>query len=373
MAEDYYKVLGVDRKASRDEIKKAYRKLAHKYHPDKKTGDAEKFKKVNEAHEVLSDSKKRGQYDQFGQTFSGSGGPGGGSGGFDFSGFQGASGFSDIFDDFFAGGGMSGFGGQQKNTSRNRGNDIEVHQTLTFEEAVFGVEKNIAITKLNKCDRCDGTGAEPEYKIVTCEECKGSGQVRRAQRTILGNIVTSAICSKCNGQGETPEVACSSCHGQGRVRTQSTIKIAIPAGVDNGSVIRVPGKGEVGVRGGTTGDLYIQILVQDHKEFTRDGDNIRTELLITIAQAVLGDEITISTIDGEMTLKIPAGLESGKILKVSEKGVVNANTARRGDHLVRVKIDIPKKLSSIELDLFNDLAKITNKDIKPQEKGGIFW
>jgi len=376
MAEDYYKILGLEKGASKDEIKKAYRKMAHKYHPDKKDGNADMFKKINEAHEVLSDDQKRSQYDQFGKTFSGGpGGPGGGQGfgGFDFSGFSGggAGGFSDIFEDFFAGGGGASYGNRQQST--RRGQDIEMHQTLTFEEAVFGVQKEIEITKLNVCEECKGSGAEPGKKIVSCAECQGTGQIKRAQRTILGNIMTTSMCGKCNGTGEIPEVECSKCHGQGRVRSNKKIKVAIPAGIDNGSTIRITGKGEVGIRGGTSGDLYMHIIVKDHKEFKRDGYNILTALHISIAQAVLGDEVDINTVDGEMTLKIPPGIQSMKVLKISGKGVPVPGSDRRGDHLVTIIVDIPSKLSSVELDLYNNLAKITNKDIKPQKKGGIFW
>jgi len=209
--------------------------------------------------------------------------------------------------------------------------------------------------------------------MVTCKDCQGQGHVRRAQRTILGNIMTTSVCTTCKGAGETPEVACKKCHGQGRVRSEKTIKINIPAGVDNGSTIRVPSQGEAGVRGASYGDLYIHILVKEHKEFKREGYDILTTLHITIAQAVLGDEITINTLDGEMTLKIPAAIQSGKVLKISGKGVKKPNASTKGDHLITVIIDIPEKLSSGELDLFKNLAKITNKDIKIQKKDGIFW
>jgi len=371
MAEDYYKTLGVNKEATKQEIKQAYRKLAHKYHPDKKNGDAEMFKKINGAHEVLSDDKKRQQYDQFGQVFEG--GPGfqgqSGASGFDFSGFSGG-GFSDIFEEFFTGGG----GGFSQSRSRTkRGNDIEMHLTLKFKEAIFGVQKTISIDKLNKCENCSGTGVEKGHKMVTCVECQGQGQIKRAQNTILGKIITTATCSKCNGNGEIPEVACSKCHGQGRIRSKSDIKISVPAGVDNGSTIRVSGQGEIGVRGVSAGDLYLHLLVKDSEEFLRDGFNIITSLDITISQAVLGDEVKINTVDSEMLLKIPAGIQSGKILKITGRGVPMRNTGKRGDHLITVNVIIPKNLSSKELDLFNELAKITNKDIKPQKKGGIFW
>lgn len=372
MAEDYYKLLGVKKGATKDEIKQAYRKLAHKYHPDKDGGDAEMFKKINEAHEVLSDDKKRSQYDQFGQVFQG-GGPGGGGGGysydnsgFDFSGF---SGFSDIFEDFFQGEGYR----QASNKSQGRGSDIEMHFTLDFLEAAFGAEKTIDITKLETCESCDGAGVEKGHKMIKCNECQGVGQIKRTQRTILGNIMTSSVCNKCGGSGEIPEVPCSKCHGQGRVRTPRKIKVQIPAGVDNGSTVRVSGKGEAGVRNGKNGDLYLHILVKDHPEIKREGVNTRSTLHITIAQAVLGDEISIKTISGDVSLKIPAGIQSGKVLKISGFGIPIVGSTNRGDHLINIIVDIPEKMSSQELDLFKELAKITNKDIKPQKKSNIFW
>jgi molecular chaperone DnaJ len=376
MAEDYYKILGLDKNASKDEIKKAYRKMAHKYHPDKESGDAELFKKVNEAHEVLSDDQKRSQYDQFGQVFS-DGGMNGGGGGFNASGFDFSNmgGFSDIFEDFFSGGSMGGssYGSRSSRQRTTRGQDIEMHQTLTFMEAVFGVEKNINLMKLVICSDCEGSGAKKDSKIVTCPECNGTGHIKKAQRTILGNIMTTTVCTNCNGTGEYPEVKCPKCHGQGRFRENQQIKVQIPAGVDNGSTIRVTGKGEAGMRGGLSGDLYIHIIVKEHQEFRRDGYDIRTILNITIAQAVLGDEIKINTIDGEMVLKVPAGIQSGKTLKISGKGVSVPGKKMRGDHLIKVIVVIPENLSSAELDVFKELAEITNKDIKPQRKSGIFW
>ena len=378
MAEDYYKILGLDKSATKDDIKRAYRKLAHKHHPDKDGGDGEMFKKVNEAHEVLSDDKKRSQYDQFGQVYNGGNSNPYGDSGFDFSGFSGGfssggfsgGGFSDIFEEFFN---ADGGGQHRSRKSSNRGNDIEIHLSLDFLESCFGVEKELNLNTLIVCPDCDGKGVEKGYRVVKCEDCQGQGSVKRVQRTILGNIVTTSVCSKCNGTGEVPEVACKKCHGQGRVRDSKNFKVQIPAGVDNGSTVRVPKKGEAGLKGGENGDLYIHIIVKDHATFKRNGYDIRSDLKISIAQAVLGDEVSIETIDGNSILKIPAGILSGQVLRLSEKGVEMIGKGKRGDQLIKIIIDIPKNPSSAELDIFEQLAKLTNKDIKPQKKSGVFW
>ena len=368
---EYYTRLGVNENATKEEIKKAYRKLALQWHPDKHKGEKdaeEKFKEINQAYEVLSDKQKRQQYDTFGSAGGAGGFPGGGAGfgGFDFSG--GGGGFADIFESFFGGGGGMGGTDRPKSASR-RGNDIEAGVNITFEEAVFGTEKELEITKPDVCDHCSGQGAEPGSPIVSCKTCQGTGHVRTVKNTILGQISTSRICSECNGEGKVPEKKCTVCHGTSRVRKKDRIKIKIPAGVDNGSVIRVTGKGEGGVKGGPAGDLYINLYVADDKRFVRNGYNIHSEKQIHPAQAVLGTEIPVETIHGKETIKVPAGVADGTILKLSGKGVSRMGSGH-GDHLVKIKIDVPKKLSKKERELYEQIAELAKVPVK--KAGGIF-
>lgn len=370
---DYYDILGIKKDASDDEIKKAYRKLSKQYHPDlnKEKEAEEKFKEVNEAYQVLSDQQKRSAYDQFGHAGAqGFPGGGAGAGGFDFSSFDfGGGGFGDIFETFFGGGGFGGASRQRSSNGPRRGGDLEIQINLTFEEAVFGVKKELTITKAVTCDHCKGNGAEPGTKIKKCETCDGSGRVKRKQNTVLGQIVTSTTCPDCGGKGEINEQDCTKCHGQKRVRAAEKVKIKVPAGVDHGSTIRVPGKGEAGVNGGKPGDLYVTVLVSPSKEFKREGYNIVTELNISIPQAVLGDEVEIKTLDGNTKIKIPAGIENGKVLKLRDRGVQKVNSSARGDHLVRVNVKIPTKLSRKEQALYEQLAEIKGEKVRPQKKG----
>lgn len=368
---DPYKVLGVDKKATDDEIKKAYRKLALKYHPDKGGGDEaeKKFKEATAAYEVLGDKQKRAQYDQFGSM---GGGPGGqGFGGFDFSGFQdvkfdfGGGSFGDIFDTFFGGG--------QARTQRRqgpiRGSDIEIVLHLKFEEAVFGATKEVEISRYETCEHCKGKGNEPGSKIIDCTDCQGTGQKVKIQRTPLGQIQTSAICDNCKGAGKKPEKACRDCKGETRLLKNQKIKVKIPAGIHDKSAIRLSGKGEAGLRGGPSGDLFAHVSIEPSKEFKRIQNDIETEEHIHITQAVLGDEIQINTIHGKAELKIPAGTEHGKVIKLKEQGVPIVGTDKKGDHLVKIIIDTPKKLSGKEKELYTELAKQAKLDIKPQSKG----
>jgi len=377
MAKDLYEILALKKGASDDEIKKAYRKLALQWHPDKHKGDAEaekKFKEINSAYEILSDKQKRQQYDTFGAAGGQAGGFGGGAqgfGGFDFSGFQqqgGGQGFADIFETFFGGGGPRGGRSGRKGGAR-RGNDIEAGIRISFEEAVFGAEKELEITKADICSHCSGKGAEPGSSIVTCGTCSGTGEIRQVRNTILGQMATSHTCDQCLGEGRVPDKKCSVCHGTTRTRVKERVKVKIPAGVDNGTTIRIGGKGEGGVKGGSAGDLYINLGVEPSKKFVRHGDDIHSEIHIHLVQAVLGDEVQIETLNGVKTVKIPHGTEDGKVFKLSGEGVKNASSGRTGDHMAKVKIDVPSKLSKREKELYKELADEAGIDIK---KSGLF-
>lgn len=375
VAKDYYEILGVSKSASTDEIKKAYRKLALKYHPDRNKGDntaEQKFKDINEAYEVLSDAQKRSSYDQFGaagpQGFGGAGGGPGFGGGFDFSGFGDSGGFADIFETFF---GQQQGGARRKKRGPGRGEDIEFQMNITFEEAVFGTEKELLVTKTGSCDHCRGTGAEPGSKTVTCPQCKGTGEVRSVRQTLFGQMAVSQVCSQCYGEGNIQEKKCTVCHGITRVRKNEKIRIKIPAGVDNDSTIRLAGKGEAGTYGGQYGDLYIHIRVSAHKKFLRSGYDIHSEVHIHLLQAVLGDEVQVETIHGNVGLKIPAGTQSGKVFRIKDYGVSKLKTDEKGDHFVKVIIDVPQKISRREKELYLQLAKESGVQLKGG-KDGLF-
>lgn len=367
---DYYKTLGVEKNASESEIKKAYRKLAQQHHPDTEQGDEKKFKEITEAYEVISDKQKRAQYDQFGTAGTGPGG-GAGFGGFDFSGFKnvnvdfGGGSFGDIFDTFFGGGAQRA----QRRKGPIQGNDIEMVIGLKFEEAVFGTSKEVEISRYETCERCRGKTVEPGSQMKTCADCSGTGQQVKIQRTPLGQIQTAATCQACNGQGQTPEKKCTKCKGEGRLLKTSVIKIKIPAGIYDQAVIRLKEKGEAGIQGGPYGDLFVHISIEPSKEFERIKDDIYTTQHIHLLQSVLGDEIPIKTIHGEIKLKIPAGTESGKTFKIKDSGVPIVNTTNKGDHYVKIKVDIPTKLSKKEKALYEDLVKESKLNIKPQSRG----
>ena len=362
---DYYKTLGVDKNASEQEIKHAYRKLAQQYHPDTGKGDEKKFKEVTEAYEVLGDKQKRAQYDQFGSVGSGPGGAG--FGGFDFRNvnFDFGGGFGDIFDSFFGGGAKR----TAKKSGPIKGNDIEMVIQITFEEAVFGATKEIEISRYETCDRCKGKGAEPGTEFKTCDECSGTGQKVRIQRTPLGQIQTSSICPACEGMGKIPEKKCKQCSGESRILKTSITKVKIPAGIHDQAVIRLKEKGEAGLMGGPYGDLFVHISVAPSREFERIKEDIYTTQNIHLLQAVMGDEISIKTIHGNVKLKIPAGTESGQTFKIKEKGVAKVGGTTNGDHYVKIKVDVPKKLSRKEKQLYEELIKESKLDIKPQNKG----
>ena len=369
MPKDYYEILGVAKGSSADDIKKAFRRKAHEYHPDKGSGNADKFKEVNQAYQVLSDAQKRQQYDQYGQTFSAGGGPayGGDDGRNPFGGFS-AGGF-----DFSAGGGSpfggngiefdlgdifgDMFGGRRQQSARARGIDLEMGIKITFEEAVFGVEKTLHLEKQDTCKTCGGNGAAPGSKVVTCPKCHGQGQIRTQRRTIFGTVASSANCDRCQGMGKIPEVACPTCKGDGVLRQEKTIMVKIPAGIDNGQRIRVQGEGEAGYRGSGAGDLYLVVTVQPSKEFERDGFTLLKELPVSFTQAALGTKIILKTLDGDIELKIPSGTQSGTVLKVKSKGVPHINdSGRRGDLLITVRVIVPSKLSKKEKELLKQLA-----------------
>ncbi len=381
MANNYYETLGVEKNASADEIKKAYRKLAHKYHPDKGVGNESKFKEVNEAYQVLSDNEKKSQYDQYGQTFedaqrNGQGHPGGGfggaggpfgAGGFDFSGFGGQGGvefdLGDIFGDLFG-------GQRQRQERRTRGIDLEMPLTITFEEAVFGVKRSITLEKKDACKTCEGSGAKPGTKVVTCSVCHGQGQIRTQRRTVFGNVASSSICEKCEGSGQVPEDPCSTCKGTGIMRQQKTIEVQIPAGIDDGQRVRVTGEGELGYRGSKPGDLYLSIRVKQHKEFKRQNTDLFKDLPISFTQAALGTKIEVETLDGKIELKIPAGTQAGKILRVGGKGVPIINSTKRGDLFITIRVIIPHKLSKEESELLKKLAQLNGETSEVHKS---FW
>lgn len=358
MNKDYYNILGVNKGASKDEIKKAFYKLAHKHHPDKKDGNEAKFKEVNEAYQVLSDDSKRSKYDQFGAGYENMGQGGGyqqgGFGGFDFSGFQGGQDFdfgnlNDIFSDFFTGGN----GGSRQETRRGR--DISTEIQISFRDSIFGITRKVLITKVSKCDLCNGKGAKPGTKMQTCKTCNGQGQVREAKRTILGTISTTKICNQCLGSGEIPKEVCTQCKGAGVSRREEEISIAIPEGIRNGEMIRMTGLGEA-VKGGTSGDLYIKIIVLPHSIFRREGNDLVMDLNLKLSDALLGVEYPIETLDGKIDVTIPEGVSVNEILRIRGKGVPTSKT-KRGDLLIKLNIKLPNKLSRKSREIIEQLKK----------------
>ena len=346
---DYYEVLGLDRNASQDEIKKAYRKLARQYHPDVNKGSdsAQKFKEVKEAYETLSDPEKRARYDRFGhadpnQSFSG--------GGADFGGF------SDIFDMFFG-------GGSRRNPNAPRqGADLQYSMTLQFEEAVFGKETDIFIPKEESCSTCGGTGAKPGTKPQKCSHCGGTGQLHMEQNTPFGRIVNRRVCHYCNGTGELIKEKCKTCQGKGKVKRQKKIHIKIPAGVDDGQQIRVAGQGEPGINGGPPGDLYVVLHIRPHEFFERDGEDIYCEMPLTFAQAALGDEIEVPTLHGNVKLKIPSGTQTGTKFRLRGKGVPNVRGRGQGDQHVIVRVVTPKNLTERQKQLLREFAELSGEN-----------
>jgi len=367
MAKDYYDILGVAKGASQDDVKKAFRKLAHEHHPDKGNGNADKFKEINEAYQTLGDQTKRKQYDTFGSA--------GGQGGFNYQDFarsqgQGGSPFGqgnvnfdfgdlgdigDIFGSFFGG------GTRAEARQATHGQNIQAEMSISFEESVFGVEKTIDLSKAVSCDHCHGNGAEPGSKINDCKTCSGSGQISKIQQTMLGNFQTQSVCPECRGEGKQYEKKCSKCSGSGVAQGKERIKIKIPAGIESGQSIRLAGKGGAASGGaagqprGSAGDLYINVQVQASRKFKRAGDNIVSSHHISFKQAVFGDKIDVETVDGKVKLKIPEGTQSHTEFKLRGKGVPHLRSRGRGDYIVNVIVDVPKNLSRKEKKLIENL------------------
>ncbi|MCK1998957.1 molecular chaperone DnaJ [Psychrobacillus psychrodurans] len=360
---DYYEVLGISKSATQDEIKKAYRKLSKQFHPDinKEAGAEDKFKEISEAYEVLSDEQKRSSYDQFGHA-----GPNQGFGG--FGGSADGFGFEDIFSSFFGGGGGSR---RRDPNAPRKGNDLQYSMTIEFEEAVFGKEKEIEVSKEENCETCSGSGAKPGTKPEKCSHCNGLGQVNVTQDTPFGRVQTKRACNHCQGTGNIIKDKCATCHGKGTVNKRKKIKVTIPAGVDDGQQLRVSGQGEPGVNGGPAGDLYIVFRVKADPRFERDGDDIYYELPLTYAQAALGDEIEVPTVQGKVKLKIPAGTQSQANFRLKGKGIKNVHGYGVGDQHVIVKVVTPKKLTEKQKQLLREFAEISG-DI-PEEQGSSLF
>ena len=376
---DYYEVLGVSKTATDEELKKAYRKLAKKYHPDANPDNKEeaekKFKEVNEAYEVLSDKQKRNMYDQFGH--SGANGYSSDFSGFSgFDGFSGGAGFSgvdfdlnDIFSSFFGGGSSRG------RNSRNgpvRGRDLKVRVEITFEEAAFGVNKEITINREEQCDTCGGTGAKPGTKPETCKVCNGTGQVRVTQNTILGSFASVRTCDNCGGTGSVISNPCDTCKGRGTVRKQRRIKVSIPAGIDNGQVISLNGEGEPGLRGGPAGNLYITVAARNHAIFTRKGDSIFCNVHVSFAEAALGAIIKVPTLTGEEQYDLTEGTQTGSIFTLKGKGIKNINGRGVGDLYFTVIVDVPKKLNNEQRELLKKFAEISGENFETGKRRRFF-
>ncbi|MBQ9153856.1 MAG: molecular chaperone DnaJ [Solobacterium sp.] len=356
---DYYEVLGVSKNASEDEIKKAYRSLAKKYHPDinKEPGAEDKFKEINEAYEVLSDAQKRQNYDQFG--FAGVDGQGFGNG---FSGFQSGSfdDLNDIFSSFF-GGGMGGFGGSaRRQTGPQRGNDRFMRMNVDFMDACFGKTETIDIDVDEKCTRCKGNGAENPSDIETCSTCRGSGSVMREQRMGFSVFRTQEVCPDCGGSGRKVRKACPDCQGRGYIRKRTKVEVKIPAGINDGQQLRIAGKGERGINGGDNGDLFIEIHIRDHSQFVREGKNIYLEIPVTAVDATIGTSVDVPTIRGEVSMKIPAGTQEGAQFRLRGEGVPDVRGGKPGDQICTVRIQVDKKLTAKEKELYRQLQEIQN-------------
>ncbi len=372
MAKDYYEVLGVQRAASKDEVKKAFRNLARQFHPDiNKEAEAEsKFKEINEAYEVLSDDDKRARYDRFGHA-----GVGGAAGQGGFGGAQGFGGFEDIFEDFF-----SSFTGRQAGNTRRgprKGGDIRVDVTIDFIEAAFGVEKTIDFQRLEVCEVCNGSGANKGSSPTNCPDCGGSGEVRQVRQTFVGNVVRVATCPRCGGRGTIITDPCRNCDGSGRRRKKTALPVNIPAGVHDGLRIQVRGEGDSGDQGAPHGDLFVVVHVKDHEYFKRREFDVIYDLNLNIAQAALGDKLMVPTIDGDVELVIPTGTQTGKVFRLRNKGVPklrsDGSNSGRGDQLIYVQVMVPTKLNEKQKQLFEELAVSFGKEITPHQQGRGFF
>ncbi len=368
--QDYYDLLGIDRNADEETIKKAYRKLAMQYHPDRNSEpDAEeKFKELGEAYSVLSDPQKRARYDQFGKAgLGGAGGGGGYSMDIDpfeiFRSFMGGFGFGDIF-------GGGGGGGGRRGTPRGR--DLQINLSLSLEEIAEGVTKKLRVSRYNPCETCDGTGAKPGSGKKTCTTCNGAGEVRQMTRSLLGQMVTVTTCPTCHGEGQIIREKCEACGGEGRVRSDSTVTVEIPAGVKEGNYLTIRGEGHAAPRGGIAGNLIVVIEEKEHQHFERNGDDILYQQTISIPMAVLGGEIEIPTLNGKVKLDIPTGIQPGKVMRLRGKGLGKLNSNAKGDQLVRIDIYVPKKLSQNERDMFEDMVQSENMQPPKQKEKGFF-
>lgn len=359
---DYYEILGLDKNASEDDIKKSYRKLAKQYHPDLNPDNKEaeqRFKEVNEAYEVLKDPNKKARYDRFGHE--GVNGQAGGFGGFD-------QGFGDIFEDIFDMFG-GGFSGGRRKSGPKKGADLKYRVTVDFEEAAFGVEKEVKIKRTENCSTCNGSGAKPGTSKKTCGKCSGTGEVKYAQQTPFGQFVRVGTCEECDGTGEKIDTPCTHCHGVGKEQKVKKLNIKIPAGVDTGSVIPLRGEGEPGEKGGSRGDLFIYIEVNPHEIFHREGNNVICEYSISFAQAALGAEVQVPTLDGKVKYSIPAGTQSGTVFRLRSKGIQNIRGYGRGDQYVKVKVLVPQKLTERQQELLRQFAKESDENVNESKKG----
>ncbi len=364
---DYYDVLGLPRNASQEDIRAAFRRLARQYHPDvsQEPNAEEHFKEINEAYSVLSDSEKRAAYDRFGHA-----GVQNMGGVPDFTTVD----FGDLFDEIF--GSFGGFGRTASRRARNaprRGDDLQYNVDLSFEESIFGVEKEIEVTRDEVCETCGGKGAEPGTSPVRCSTCNGTGEVRQVRQTLLGSMVQVSTCPVCNGKGEAIGTACHTCNGRGLLRRTRKKVVSVPAGVDNGNQIRLAGEGQPGINGGPNGNLYLVIRVLSHKYFRRRENDILLDLDINIAQATLGAEVDVPTVDGPAKLKIPAGIQPGKVLRMRGKGVPHLRGNGRGDQMVVVNVEVPKSLTSEQRKLMEQLAESLGSEVRPAERGFLDW
>jgi len=378
---DYYEVLGVSKNATPDEIKKAYRKKAKEFHPDAYTGDdkkaaEEKFKEASEAYSVLSDESKKAQYDRFGHGFENAGFGGAGAGGFDFSGFSsGGMGFDIDLDDILGsvfGGSFGGFsGGSRKKKGPTKGADLRYNMKLTFEEAVFGCQKEISITRNENCNECHGTGGKKGTSEVTCPDCHGSGRIQVTQNTIMGSFATVKTCDRCGGEGKYNPNPCDVCSGTGTVRKTRKIEINIPKGIDNGQAISLSGEGDAGRKGGPSGDLFVVVTVIPHKTFTRKGNDIFLNVSIPFVKATLGGKINVPTLEGDYEFNIPEGTQPGETFKIKNKGVPNIRSHARGDLEFKVNIEVPKKLNDKQREALKEFANTFGDEVNSKKKG--FW
>lgn len=375
---DYYEVLGVEKSASADEIKKAYRKKAKQYHPDLNPGDKEaeaKFKEANEAYEVLSDDQKKASYDQFGHAgVDPNYGAGGGGFGGGFGGFGDDIDLGDIFSSFFGGGGGFGGGGRRANPNApRRGEDLQSTVTISFEEAAKGCKRKVDVNRVDVCSECNGSGAQKGTSPTTCPECHGSGQVMAQQRTPFGVIQTQRACTRCGGKGKIIETPCQKCRGRGRVSKHSTLEVNIPAGIDDRQILNVRGEGNKGINGGPSGDLHVNVNVRPHPFFERDGFNVWCDVHVTFVQAALGDTLMVPTLDGKVKYDIPAGTQPGAVYVLKGKGIQNIHTKVRGNQLVRIIVDVPTKLNAEQKDALLKFNETMGGD-KPDmdDKKGFF-